>query len=138
MRRTRLNAPLEQSDLKRGVNPDAYFSVTNPRKDGKNTHHFFLEIERAKIGKYRDGEPGIIRKLKRYYDYYNTPGCEGAWGFRTYRVVIVLRNDERRNNLLRATQAELNHRMFWLGVESPHAVDLLTPRGDRFSFADFW
>jgi hypothetical protein len=127
----------QQSDLKRGINPDAYFSVTNPGKEGKNTHHFFLEVERAKIGNYRDGEPSIIRKLKRYYDYYNTPGCEEAWGFRTYRVVTVLRNDARRNNLLRAMQAELNHRMFWLGVESNHTTDFRTPRGDTFSFAGF-
>jgi hypothetical protein len=92
----------QQSGLKHGINPDAYFSLTNPRKEDKNTHHFFLEIERAKIGNYKEGEPSIIRKLKRYYDYYNTPGCEDAWGFRTYRVVTVMRNDERRANLLRA------------------------------------
>ncbi len=128
----------QQSDLKHGVNPDAYFSVTNPGKEGKNTHHFFLEIERAKIGNYTDGEPGIIRKLKRYYEYYNTPACEAAWGFMTYRVVTVLRSDERRNNLLRAMQAELNHRMFWLGVESNRTADFRTPRGDAFSFADIW
>jgi hypothetical protein len=128
----------QQSDLKHGVNPDAYFSVTNPGKEGKNTHHFFLEIERAKIGNYRDGEPSIMRKLKRYYDYYNTAACEEAWGFRTYRVVTVLRSDERRNNLLRAMQAELNHRMFWLGVETSRTADFRTPKGDIFSFADIY
>jgi len=85
-----------QSDLKHGVNPDAYFSLTNPKIEDKNTHHFFLEVERAKIGNYKDGEPSITRKLRRYYEYYNTPGCESDWGFRTYRVVTVLRNDERR------------------------------------------
>jgi Replication-relaxation len=128
----------QQSDLKHGVNPDAYFSVTNPRQDGKNTHHFFLEVERAKIGNYKNGKPSIIRKLKRYYDYYNTHGCEEAWGFRTYRVVTVLRNDERRKNLLHAMEADLNHRMFWLGLESNLTVDFHTPRGDILSFADFW
>jgi len=128
----------QQSGLKHGMNPDAYFSMTNPRMEDRNTHHFFLEVERAKIGNYKDGEPSITRKLKRYYDYYNTHGCEEAWGFRTYRVVTVLRNDERRNNLLRAMQAELNHRMFWLGVESNRMADFRTPKGDTFSFADFW
>ena len=128
----------QQADLKHGVNPDAYFSLTDPKIEDKNTHHFFLEVERAKIGNYRDGEPSIIRKLRRYYEYYDTPGCEIDWGFRTYRVVTVLRNDERRTNLLRAMQADLNHRMFWLGVESEGAADFRTPKGDAFSFADFW
>jgi hypothetical protein len=127
-----------QSDLKHGVNPDAYFSLTNPEIEDKNTHHCFLEVERAKIGNWRNGEPGIIRKFRRYYDYYNTPQCEDDWGFGTYRVVTVLRNDERRTNLLRAMQADSNHRMFWLGVESDHAGDFRTPMGDTFSFVDFW
>jgi hypothetical protein len=127
-----------QADLRHGVNPDAYFALTNPEAADKNTHHFFLEVERAKIGNWKDGEPGIIRKLQRYYDYYNTPGCESDWGFRMYRVVTVLRNDERRTNLLRAMQAELNHRMFWVSVESDRTSDFRTPKGDTFSFADFW
>jgi hypothetical protein len=133
----RLLLSWQQQGLKKMIHPDAYFSITDPKKTGSNTNHFFLEIERAKIGNYKDGEPSIARKLKRYYDYYNTPGCEEAWGFRTYRVVTLLRNDERRNNLLRAMQADLNHRMFWLGVESNHTGDFRTPRGDTFSFADF-
>jgi hypothetical protein len=128
----------EQSDLKHGVNPDAYFRLTKPRTGGKNTHHFFLEIERAKIGNYKNGEPGIIRKLKRYYDYYNSDACEEERGFRTYRVITVLRNDQRRTNLLRAMQPELSHRMFWLGVEANLAGDYRTPRDDTFSFTDFW
>lgn len=128
----------QQRDLRHGVNPDAYFSVTNTQAQGKNTHHFFLEVERAKIGNFKDGEPSIIRKLRHYYDYYNSPGCESEWGFRTYRVVTVLRNDERRSNLLGAMQADLNHRMFWLGVESSRTADFRTPNGDIFSFTDLW
>ncbi len=128
----------QQSGLKRGVNPDAYFSLTHPLAEGRNTHHFFLEIERAKIGNYKDGEPSIIRRLRRYYEYYNTPGCESEWGFSTYRVVTVLRSDERRSNLRRAMQAGLDHRMFWLGVESNHTADFQTPKGDTFSFAYSW
>lgn len=128
----------DHTGLKRGGNPDAYFSLTNPQTEGKNTHHFFLEVERAKIGSYKDGEPSITRKLRRYYEYYNTAGCESDWGFRTYRVVTVLRNDERRTNLLRAMDGEHNHRMFWLGVESIRTADFRTPKGDTFSFADFW
>jgi Fe2+ or Zn2+ uptake regulation protein len=123
----------KQSDLKHGVNPDAYFAISG----SKGTNHFFLEVERAKIGNYQNGEPSIIRKFARYYEYYNTHPCERTWGFRTYRVVVVLRNNERRMNLLRAMQANLSHRMFWLSVESDRATAFRTPKGDVFSFADF-
>ena len=125
----------KQSDLKHGVNPDAYFSITDPTKDSKNTNHFFLEVERAKIGNYKDGEPSIIRKLKGYYEYYNSEDCEKAWGFKTYRLIVVLRNDERRANLLHAMQAELKHRMFWISIEGTLA-DFRTPKGDTFSLSD--
>jgi hypothetical protein len=123
----------KQSDLKHGVNPDAYFSISG----SKGTNHFFLEVERAKIGNYKYGEPSIIRKLAAYYKYYNTPPCEHVWGFKTYRVVAILRNDERRANLLCALQGDLSHRMFWIGVESDRALAFRTPKGDVFSFADF-
>jgi hypothetical protein len=125
----------QQSDLKHGVNPDAYFSITDPRKESKNTNHFFLEVERAKLGNYKDGEASIIRKLKAYYEYYNSDKCEKHWGFRTYRVIVVLRNNDRRANLLQAMQAELKHRMFWLSVEGV-VHDFRTPKGDTYSLSD--
>jgi len=121
-----------QSDLKHGVNPDAYFSTT---RNGK-ANHFFLEVERAKMGNYRNGEPSIIRKLKHYYDYYNTPECEKAWGFKTFRIVTLVFTEERREHLLRAMRGELCHRMFWLGTMKSLAATFLTPKGDPFSFLD--
>lgn len=125
-----------QADLKHGVNPDAYFSLTDPKKEGKNTFHFFLEVERAKIGNYKNGEPSIIRKFKAYYEYYNSPECEKHWGFKTYRVVVTLRNDERRVNLLKSMQDDLKHRMFWIGTEANLTADFHTPKADTFSFSD--
>ncbi|HMH13486.1 MAG TPA: hypothetical protein VK578_10295 [Edaphobacter sp.] len=63
----------QKSDLKCTVSPDAMFGITDPAKpDGKNTLYYFLEMERAKIGHYRDGEPSIMRKLGKYYAYYGT------------------------------------------------------------------
>lgn len=121
-----------QADLKHGVNPDAYFSIT---RNGK-VNHFFLEVERAKIGNYRDGEPSIIRKFKHYYEYYNTPECEKAWGFRTFRVVTLLSTAEKRDNVLRAIRDELFHRMFWIGAQQNPTADFRTPKGDSFSFLD--
>ena len=122
-----------QHNVKHGVNPDAYFSITDPAKEGRNTNHFFLEIERSKIGNYRDGEPSIIRKLRHYHGYYNTDDCEKHWRFRLFRVVLVLPNTARRDHLLAVL--DLKHRMFWLGTQGM-ITGFHTPKGDTFSFAD--
>src|SRR6202040_1778067 len=56
----------------------------------KDTLYYFLEIERAKIGHYQNGEPSIMRKLAKYRDYYGSDACEREWGtFRQYRVIVV-------------------------------------------------
>lgn len=109
----------QQADLKtRTIHPDSYFALTDPAKpDGRNTHHFFLEIERAKASKYKEGEPSILRKLARYYDLFDTPQCEKDWGCRQFRVIIVQRTEERRRNLCRAFPEKYRHRMFWLTAE---------------------
>ena len=112
----------QQSDLKCTVSPDSMFALTDPAKpEGKNTLYYFLEMERAKIGHYRDGEPSIMRKLGKYYTYYGTDACEKEWtDFRQFRVIVVQRTDERRENLLKQLNKELNHRMFWLADEKSY------------------
>jgi hypothetical protein len=58
------------------INPDAYFAITDTSKpEGKDTPHYFLEIEQAKLGGGKNGEPQIIRKLAKYCAYYNSDGC---------------------------------------------------------------
>lgn len=125
----------QQVDLKtRTIHPDAYFAITDPTKpEGKNTHHFFFEVERSKVSKYKDGEPSILRKLARYYDLFDTQACERDWGFRQFRVVVVQRTEERRRNLCNALVEKCRHRMFWLTTESLYKEDIgtevfLTPR----------
>jgi hypothetical protein len=100
-----------QSDLRRTINPDAMFTLTSP----SGVHVFFLEMERSKPGNYRDGKPQITRKLEKYYDYYDSDKCEKEWGFRKFRIIVSMRNEERRDNLLKVIP---KHRMFWLGTES--------------------
>jgi hypothetical protein len=102
----------QQSDLKRGIHPDALFALTNE----KGTFYFFLEIEKSGLGKYINGEPGIIRKLLKYAEYYDTDQCAEDWNFRKFRTVIVQTNDTRRQNLLEALgeNEKLARRMFWL------------------------
>jgi hypothetical protein len=116
----------QQSALKKGIHPDAYFSITDPKKEGKNTNHFFLEIERAKIGHVVNGVPSIMKKLGHYYETYNTDGCQKDWGFKTFRVIVVLPTVRRLGNLLGALESEYEHRMFWL--TSSQSVDYATPK----------
>jgi Fe2+ or Zn2+ uptake regulation protein len=125
----------QQADLKtKTVHPDAYFGITDSKKpEDRNTHHFFLEVERSKVGNYRDGEPSIIRKLEKYYDLFDTPQCEKDWGIRQFRVIVLQRTDERRRNLCIALQERCGHAMFWITTESLSRANIggeifLTPK----------
>jgi len=136
-----LGCSWRQADLKHTVHPDAFFTVQDPRDPGKE-FCYFLEIERAKFGNYRDGEPQILRKLGAFYDYFNSTGCEKEWGFRRYRVIVVQRTDARREGLLKRLRATYNHRMFWLTTEAAYRENIggaifKTPKDDvsiAFSF----
>jgi hypothetical protein len=121
-----LNLYWQQADLKCTVSPDAMFSITDPAKpEGKNTLYYFLEMERAKIGHYIDGEPSIIRKLGKYYEYYGTDKCEKEWfDFRHFRVIVVQRTEERRKNLLKQLNTQFNHRTFWLATEADYKENI--------------
>jgi hypothetical protein len=125
-----------QADLKHGIDPDAYFSIKDPKKEGKNTNHFFLELERAKLSSMKNGEYSITRKFRHYYNYYNSAECEKRWGFRTYRVLVFMRTLERRDNQVKRMKDGLNHRMFWLGTKDYLLADFHTPKDDTFSFRD--
>jgi hypothetical protein len=136
-----LRCAWRQTDLKRTVHPDAAFNVADPAQPGK-AFCYFLEIERSKLGNYRDGEPQILRKLRAYYGLFNSTGCEREWGFRQYRVVVVQRTDARREGLLAALRKACSHRMFWLATEAECRGDIggaifRTPKDDapaQFSF----
>lgn len=125
----------QQRDLKRTVNPDALFAITDPRQpEGENTLYYFLEVEKTKPGNFKNGESKIMRNLTKYYSYFNTDQCEKEWvNFRKFRVTIITRNEERRRNLLKALSARHNHRMFWLTTEPSYREDIggkifLTPK----------
>jgi len=125
----------QQADLKtKAIHPDAYFAITDPTKsEDRNTHHFFLEVERSKVSNYRDGEPSIIRKLEKYYSLFDTPQCEKDWGVRQFRVIVVQRTNERRRNLCNAMQGRYGHRMFWITTEALCSAEIggeifLTPK----------
>jgi hypothetical protein len=124
----------QQTNLKHTVHPDALFRVTRPAHP-ETEFHYFLEIERSKLGNYRNGEPQILRKLLAYHAYFNSTGCEKEWGFRQYRVIVVQQTDTRREGLLTALREKCNHRMFWLTTEAACHSDIggaifKTPKDD--------
>ena len=124
----------QQRDLKRTINPDAYFAIADPSQPaGKNTFHYLLEVERAKLGHMRDGESQIVKKLSKYYKFYNSADCERDWGFKQFRVIVVQRTDAKRQFLLAKIAKKYSHRMFWLTTESLYRENLMgeifqTPR----------
>lgn len=112
-----------QIDHKREINPDAYFGLQDLKKpEGRDTLHYFLEIERAPLGNYRNGEPSIIRKLAKYYEFYDSPQCEKEWGFRKFRVIVVVRTADKQYNLCERLAEKYPHRMFWITTE-PHVKE---------------
>jgi len=130
-----------QTNLKHTIHPDALFHIADPANPGK-TFCYFLEVERSKLGNYRNGEPQILRKLRKYYEYFNSTHCEKEWGFRQYRVIVVQRTELRREGLLKVLREKCNHRMFWLTTEAAYRDDIAgaifkTPKDDTpvpFSF----
>lgn len=133
-----------QRDLKCTVNPDALFAITDQTKpEGNDTLYYFLEIERAKIGNFKDGESSIVRKLAKYHAYYNSDACESEWSsFRQFRVVVVQPSDGRRQTLLKDLEEKLPYRLFWLTTRPLFEQNIagpifLTPRdrgGRAYSF----
>lgn len=119
----------QQKDLKKTVSPDALFAITDPKQpEGKDTLYYFLEIERAKIGNFKNGEPSILRKLGRYYEYYDTKKCQEEWEyFRQFRVIVVQRNEAKREFLLERLKQNYKHRMFWLTTELAYQCDIGAP-----------
>lgn len=116
---------------KGSIHPDAQFSMTSATGTVNN---FFLEIERQRLGRKKDGKPSVITKLERYFDCYETDAFEACWGFRKFRVITLAETSLRARHILEAMQPELNHRMFWQGVKG--SITFETPKGDTFSFFD--
>jgi hypothetical protein len=104
-----------QTDLKHGVNPDALFALTDatePRES--STYYYFLEVERSRQGHYRGGESGLLAKLRRYGEYRKSARCRAEWKhFSDFRVVVVLANRERQENLLRVLETRLSTSTIW-------------------------
>ena len=108
----------QQHHLKRTVNPDALFALTDPRvPEDESTSYYFLEVERSRQGSYRDNQSGLLRKLERYRDYHGSETCLREWEwFDEFGVVIVVKNEIRRENLLAQLSEFLPYTSFWLTI----------------------
>jgi len=132
----------QQRDLKKTVNPDAMFGLS---KDGKSAVYFFLEIEKSRPNHFREGRSGLEAKLLRYDEYRASDRCEKEWRFfRNYRVIVVVKTDERRLNLLAKLSVVLPYRFIWITAEEIYKKDImgnifLTPKDytrAAYSFSD--
>jgi len=102
----------KQHDLKRSVNPDALFGLA--RDAATPASYYFLEIERSRQGHYRDGDSGLVAKLRRYVAYRKSPDCRKEFKhFDDYRVIVVLSNGERQLNLLKKVAGILPFGFIW-------------------------
>lgn len=131
----------QQHNLKRTVNPDALFALTDLRRpEDESTSYYFLEMERSRQGSYRDGRSGLLRKLERYVEYYGTERCLRDWEwFDEFCVVIVVKNETRKENLLTLLSKEMPESLFWITVEGSDLTgpSFLVPGGTTaYSFLD--
>jgi hypothetical protein len=115
-----------QWDLKHTVNPDALFAITDSREPReRSTHYYFLEVEKSRQGHYRNGDSGLIAKLRRYAEYRRTERCRSEWRhFSDFRAIVVLKNRERELNLLRALHERLPERFIWTTTEEDYRRDI--------------
>lgn len=133
----------QQHRLKRGVNPDALFALTDPsRPNDDSTAYYFLELERWREAGHRHGRSALLRRLHRYATYQGSSECRRDWKwFDEFRVILLLATERRRANLLGRLSAELPLPMFWLAVEGADLTGAAfrSPGGDTgraYSFLD--
>jgi hypothetical protein len=145
----------QQYDIKKGVDPDAYFRITTPG----GAFHYFLEKERQKPSHHKQ-----FKKWSIYFEYFNSDHCMKDWKFNRFRVIIVENTVERRDHLVNTLATVpihepkckwfpprngkcdcdpriINHRMFWLTTEDDHSENMggkifYTPKHDVYSFTD--
>ncbi len=82
------------------VRPDGFIRIREETIEGKYEHCFFLEVDRS-----TEAQEIIGQKAACYLDYYQSGGMAVRLGGKRedfkafpFRVLMVFRNDERRNN----------------------------------------
>ena len=114
----------KQDDLKKTIYPDAVFGLA--KDSAAPAAYFFLEIEKSRQGHYREGDSGLITKLKRYAAYRKSSACRREFKhFDDFRVIVVVTSAERRDNLLQKLAAVLPHGFIWVTTEPEYKENAL-------------
>ncbi len=118
------------------VNPDAVFFV--------GSFYYFLEIEKTKLGAYREGESSLLRKCRNYVAYadpgrrpYRTkwPDMEGFY------VCFTVAGEARLANVIADLRDRSPYSLFLMTTEEAYRTDILgriwrTPTGAERSLLD--
>ena len=114
----------KQHDLRKSVNPDAVFGLAPDSKTPAS--YFFLEIERSRQGHYRNGQSGLITKLRRYAAYRGSDACRREFiHFDDFHVIVVVKNTERQRNLLDQLAMALPSPFIWTTTDADYRRDML-------------
>lgn len=103
-----------------GVAPDALFYLAG--------YYHFLEIERSKQGHYRNGESGLLKKLRGYLAYARSGAFKERWPeMQGFFVLVVVGSAARERNLLKALAARAPHALFRVTTAEWCRPDVLGP-----------
>jgi hypothetical protein len=113
------------------VKPDGFIRIHEKEKDGGVSEHtFFLEVDRSS-----ETQETLVRRAGYYLDYYKSGGfaarngaARSAYKEFPFRVLIVLKNAERRNNTAERL-AEMNPPILALAHLSTLPEVLADPAG---------
>lgn len=97
-RKNAIDIGWRKSDIFHRAKPDDLFELTR----GK-TFHFFLEFERKKKALEE-----MYEKLRRYNELYGTALCKQFYGFRYFTVIIPMRSERAKTNLLLHLEGKCN------------------------------
>lgn len=116
------------------INPDALFYW-----DG---YYYFLEIERQRQGHYRNGESGLMKKLRSYCRYADRTAAlyKQRWpDMNGFYVLIVVASRTRRDRLIDALSTRHPYRFIRVACADDVRLNILgdiwlSPEGTRSAF----
>ena len=107
------------------VNPDSLFALTDTALPvERNTHCFFLEVERVRQHSYRNGQSAFTRKVQAYLAYAAKGVHRQSWGMDDFRVLTITPTQQRVANLRgKLVDAGIASDRFWFTDSSRYSLD---------------
>jgi hypothetical protein len=110
------------------VNADALFALSDDQNsEAEDTSFFFLEVEKSRQAKYRDGESGLVRKVRAFWQYRTQQRFLTRFRdtkMTDFRVLFVLASRERAANFLAVLASLYPYRTFWITDEESLLHDI--------------